>query len=143
MMRLLSAVAVAAVIGTALPAFGSDLHSMINAAADEHDVPRHIAHGVIKVESGYRCGLRNRVSGASGIMQVLPATARSVGVTGNLFDCSTGLRAGMRYLRLAISRGGSGCAGVSLYERGIYARLSCTAYGKKVMRAASLHHPGW
>ena len=112
MKRLISAVALAAVIATSLPAFASDLRSQIDSAADAHGIPRHIAHGVVTVESGYRCGLRNRSSGASGVMQVLPATARSVGVTGSLFDCSNGMRAGMRYLRMAIDRAGSGCAGV-------------------------------
>ncbi|WP_051396871.1 transglycosylase SLT domain-containing protein [Bradyrhizobium elkanii] len=139
MKRLLSAVALAAVIGTSLPAFGSDLRSMIDAAADEHGVPRRLAHAVIKVESNYNCRLRGS-AGERGIMQVKPATARSVGVTGNLFDCSTGVRAGMRYLRIAISRGGPGCAGVSLYQRGVYARPRCTVYGQKVIRAASLYH---
>lgn len=136
MKRLLSAVALATVIGTTLPAFGSDIHAMVSAAADEYGIPRHIAHGVVKIESGYRCNARNPQSNARGIMQVLPRTARSVGVTGNLFNCTTGLRAGMRYLKLAISRGGTGCAGVSLYERGVYARPRCTEYGRRVMRAA-------
>lgn len=139
MKRLLSAVAIAAVMGLSSPAFGSDLRSIIDAAADAHGVPRALAHAVIKVESNYNCTLRGR-AGERGIMQVKPATARSVGVTGNLFDCSTGARAGMRYLRLAISRGGAGCAGVSLYQRGVFARPSCTAYGQRVMRAASLGH---
>ena len=137
-MRLLSAVAVATVIGTSLPALGSDIRSMVNSAADQQGIPRHIAHGVVQVESRYKCHLTGR-AGERGIMQVKPATARSVGVTGNLYDCATGLRAGMRYLAIAISRGGSGCAGISLYQRGVYARPSCTAYGNKVMRAASLH----
>jgi soluble lytic murein transglycosylase-like protein len=74
-------------------------------------------------------------------MQVLPTTARSMGISGSLFECSTGLQAGMRYLRAALDRGGDGCAGVSLYQSGIFVRkLRCTAYGRKVMRAASLHH---
>lgn len=118
------------------PAFGQsakELHSLVDKTADRHGVPRKIAHSVVRVESAYRCKARNAKSGATGIMQVKPATARSVGVTGNLTDCKTGLEAGMRYLRLALNKGGVGCAGVSLYERGIFARPTCTGYGRKVM----------
>ncbi|NYG46399.1 soluble lytic murein transglycosylase-like protein [Bradyrhizobium sp. IAR9] len=139
MKRLLSAVAVAAVMGTSLPAFGSDLRSMIDAAADAQGISRALAHAVVKIESNYNCALRGS-AGERGIMQVKPATAHAVGVTGNLFDCSTGIRAGMAYLRVAISRGGPGCAGVSLYQRGVYARPNCTAYGRKVMRAFAAYH---
>ncbi|MEY9128308.1 hypothetical protein ABIA09_007870 [Bradyrhizobium yuanmingense] len=51
MKRLISAVAIAAVMGTSLPAFGSDLRSVINAAADAEGVPRVLAQAVAKVES--------------------------------------------------------------------------------------------
>ncbi|CAB4145961.1 LT_GEWL domain containing protein [uncultured Caudovirales phage] len=104
---------------------------MVTAAAQRHGVPVNLAHGVIRIESGYRCSARN--GGAIGIGQVFRATARSVGVYGNLFDCSTGLEASMRYLKLAINMHGSGCAGVSAYERGVYAPGRCTGYGRKVI----------
>ncbi|WP_316207299.1 transglycosylase SLT domain-containing protein [Bradyrhizobium sp. SZCCHNR3118] len=140
MKRLTSALAAASVIATALPAFAaSGLDSLIDAAADEHGIPRSLAHAVVKVESNYNCRLRGS-HGERGVMQVKPATARSVGVTGDLFDCSTGLRAGMLYLSIAIRRGGGGCSGISLYQRGVYGRPTCTAYGRKVLRAANLHH---
>jgi soluble lytic murein transglycosylase-like protein len=143
MLRFIGALAIAGVIGTSLPASAADLELMINSTADQNRVPRHIAHGVIRIESGYNCRNRNRLTGASGIMQVLPATAHSLGVRGNLLDCETGLAAGMRYLRAALDRGGDGCAGVSLYQSGIFVRkLKCTAYGRKVLRAASVHHQG-
>jgi soluble lytic murein transglycosylase-like protein len=131
---LLSAAAIAAVMETSLPALGSDLRSIIDAAADAQGIPRALAHAVVKVESNYNCHLLGS-AGERGIMQVKPVTAREVGVTGDLFDCATGARAGMAYLRIAISRGGSGCDGVSLYQRGVYAIPRCTAYGRKVMAA--------
>ncbi len=116
---------------------GSDnLRSLVRQIAQQNGVPPHIAHGVVMAESRYNCGAHNR-SGASGIMQVLPKTARSLGVSGSLRSCATGLQAGMRYLKLALNRGGYGCSGVSLYERGVYARPSCTAYGRRVMAYAS------
>lgn len=115
---------------------GHPVADLITAAARRHGVPVALAHGVARVESGYRCHARSHAN-ARGAMQVLPATARSVGIHGNLYDCATGIEAGMRYLRLVIARGGAGCAGVSLYERGLYARPVCTGYGRKVMRLAS------
>jgi len=136
MRNLLNAVAFAAVIGTSMPALGADIHAMVSAAAAAHGIPRSLAHAVATVESNYNCGLRGG-AGERGIMQVKPATARSVGVTGNLFDCATGLKAGMLYLRIALARGGRGCAGVSLYQRGVYGRPGCTAYGRKVMALAA------
>jgi soluble lytic murein transglycosylase-like protein len=111
------------------------LRAMVNQIARQHGVPTHIAHGVVMAESRYNCNAYNR-SGASGIMQVLPNTARSVGVHGSLRNCANGLNAGMKYLKLALNKGGYGCSGVSLYERGIYARPGCTAYGRKVMAHA-------
>lgn len=138
MRRLLSAVAIVAAIGTSLPASAGDLRSLVNDIADRNGVPHRLAHAVIKVESEYNCALRGN-AGERGIMQVKPATAREVGITGNLFDCTTGLRAGMRYLKIAIRRGGPGCAGVSLYQRGVYGKPRCTAYGRRVMAALGQH----
>lgn len=111
------------------------VHALVDQKAAKHGIPSHIAHGVVRVESRYRCDARNGVH--AGAMQVKPATARSVGVTGNLFTCEHGIEAGMRYLRLALDRGGVGCAGVSFYNRGIYARSICTGYGRKVLGGAS------
>jgi soluble lytic murein transglycosylase-like protein len=140
MKRLISALALASLtIGLALPASASDIRSKVDSVADAYGVPRAIAHGVVKVESRYNCHLTGR-AGERGIMQVKPATARSVGVTGNLYDCGTGLEAGMRYLRAALNRGGSGCAGISLYQKGLYGSVRCTPYGNKVLSAANRHH---
>ncbi len=113
----------------------SGLKAMVTQVANQNGVPAHIAHGVIMAESRYNCKAYNR-SGAAGIMQILPSTARSVGIHGSLQNCATGLQAGMKYLKLALNKGGYGCSGVSLYEKGVYARPSCTAYGRKVMAYA-------
>ena len=95
-------------------------------------VPLHLAHGVIRVESGYRCNAKNRHSTASGAGQLLRSTARALGVR-DPFDCRQNISASMRYLAQAIRRGGAGCAGVSLYNLGTSARPRCTAYGRRVM----------
>jgi soluble lytic murein transglycosylase-like protein len=123
-----------ALFGLALnPAQANDrARAIVAQTAAKHGVPVELALAVAKVESGFRCNARSRAN-ARGVMQVLPATARGVGVHGNLFDCRTGAEAGMRYLAAIIRRHGVNCASVSLYERGAHARPRCTAYGRKVM----------
>lgn len=114
-----------------------ELHALVTHAARRHGVPANVAHAIVRIESGYRCAARSH-AGARGIMQVLPATARGVGVSGNLYDCATGVEAGMRYLSQIIARHGTGCAALGLYERGAAARPVCTGYGRKAVRLASL-----
>ncbi|WP_311276141.1 lytic transglycosylase domain-containing protein [Methylobacterium sp. WCS2018Hpa-22] len=110
------------------------VRALVDRYAAKHSVPRRIAHGVVRTESGYRCGARNP-SGAAGLGQLMPATARELGVR-NPMDCAQNLDGAMRYLRKALNRGGSGCAGVSLYNLGTAARPRCTSYGRLVMARA-------
>lgn len=112
----------------------SFIELMVTEIAEAEGVPPDLAHGVVMIESGYDCAAYNRKSGATGIMQTLPSTARSVGVTGDLRDCKNGLVAGMRYLKLAIDAHGADCSGISAYNSGVFAKPRCTSYGRKVMR---------
>ena len=128
----------AAIIGCALPTLVQarevepSIYDLVTSMAEAHGVDPALAHAVVEVESGYKCSAKNRHSSASGPMQVLRSTARSVGVTGNLHDCRTGLEAGMRYLKKMVqASGGNGCAAASAYNRGSVG--GCTAYGRKVM----------
>lgn len=110
--------------------------SIVDAAARRHGVPLNIARAVMKVESGGNCRARSW-AGAIGAMQVLPATARAMGIYGSLYVCENSIEAGVRYLRKIADRysGVFDCAIVSLYNRGIGARPICNEYGKKVMSA--------
>jgi soluble lytic murein transglycosylase-like protein len=124
-------------VALAVPATAqaADIHRSVTQAARAHGVPPALAHGVVKVESGYRCNARNRHSTAKGIMQVLDGTARGVGVHGNRLKCQTGLEAGMRYLREAYRKAqGNWCWAATLYNQGTGSRARCNAYGRKVMR---------
>ena len=113
------------------------LAALLAASAARNGVPLRVARAIMTIESRGRCHVTSR-AGARGAMQVLPATARSVGVHGNLWDCATGIEAGMRYLSQIIARHGLSCGALATYERGIYARPRCTAYGRKAVRLASL-----
>ncbi|GEM_PF-4928354 len=111
------------------------IYAMVTAAAERHGVPVALAHAIIKIESGYNCHARSRY-GALGIGQVMPSSARAEGVSGNLYECSTGLEASMRYLKRAIATYGDNCAAASAYNTGIYGRGRCTGYGRRAIRLA-------
>jgi soluble lytic murein transglycosylase-like protein len=109
------------------------LRGLVTRIAIEEGVPPALGHGVVRIESGYRCNAYNR-SGASGIMQILPRTAAGVGIRGNLRSCATGLRAGMRYLRQAYVRAhGNMCVAASFYNTGLGGGGRCSAYGRRVI----------
>jgi soluble lytic murein transglycosylase-like protein len=115
--------------------FIGGLRAMVDAAASSAGVPGGIAHAVIRQESNYNPHLRGS-AGEWGLGQIKCQTAREVGLAGNcgqLADAAVNLRFSMAYLRRALDRGGNGCAGVSLYQRGIYGRASCSGYGRAVM----------
>lgn len=119
----------------------NSIRDMVTTVANEHGIPPALAHSVVKVESTYRCSAKSR-DGAMGIMQVMPKTARAIGVNGNLLDCRTGLKAGMKYLKLAIDRYGVTCAGISAYNTGMGGKARCTAYGRKIMRLMGQYNEG-
>ena len=114
---------------------------MLTEAAYRNNVPARLLHGIVMVESHYHCGARN--GGSLGIGQVKPATARAVGVTGNLLDCRTGLEAAARYLRLTLDRAGGDWTGAAtLYNQGVAATPRRSAYSNKVMRFAMEDNDG-
>lgn len=81
----------------ALPVEKRPFHEEIARASMDTGIAVELLHAVIAVESGYR---RDAVSpkGASGLMQLLPGTARRYG-TSRLFDPGANVQAGARYLR--------------------------------------------
>jgi hypothetical protein len=74
----------------------ADLTPLIRRAAAAYGVPENLIRAVIQQESG---GRANAVSsaGAAGLMQLMPATARALGVT-DVFNPVQNVFAGTRYL---------------------------------------------
>ncbi|MEL6808084.1 MAG: lytic transglycosylase domain-containing protein [Pseudomonadota bacterium] len=99
-----------------------ELRAQIEAAAAENDIPVELVQKVVIRESTHRPAARN--GPYYGLMQILPATARSMGFRGqpdDLLDAETNLRYATRYLRGAwlVSDGDMDTA-VMWYARGYY-----------------------
>lgn len=113
---------------------------LIESLSAEYGVDPAIVHGIIAVESGHNCSAAVK-GGARGPMGVLPSTARSVGVHGELTDCRNGMVAGIRYLKRAMTESGDGCAATSAYNTGALGSKRCTRYGKRVLKMAEAYRP--
>lgn len=95
---------------------------LIQAAAEENDVPVALVQRVVIRESTHQPTAQN--GPYYGLMQILPATARSMGFRGeptDLLDAETNLRYATRYLRGAwLVSGGDMNEAVQWYARGYY-----------------------
>lgn len=90
---------------------------MIAQAAARYGVPAQLALAVAQKESGLRNEV-NVTSGAAGIMQLMPATAKSLGVT-NVMDPAQNIDAGVRYLGMMLAQfGGDPALAVAAYDWG-------------------------
>jgi len=122
-------------VAFATPAYAFDVEDAMTQIANQHGVDPATVRAVAEVESSMRCGVKNGAS--QGIMQVQKGAAKHVGVRWPFKTCNDEIEAGVKYLKLAIDRGGDGCIGYTLYNEGINARLHCSAYGRKVIRIKS------
>ena len=99
-----------------------ELRALINRYAEYHQIPVTLLHRVIIRESTHRPWARN--GPYYGLMQILPATARSMGYQGSaegLLDAETNLKYAGRYLRGAwLVSGGNEAEAVQWYARGYY-----------------------
>ncbi|HHX55448.1 MAG TPA: lytic transglycosylase domain-containing protein [Clostridiales bacterium] len=75
---------------------GTNLNEIFEEASRTHGVPTNLLVAVAKVESNYNSNAVSR-SGASGVMQLMPATARGLGVT-DVFDARQNINGGAKYL---------------------------------------------
>ena len=86
------------------------------AAAAKYGIPAPILMRQINAESGWRPDARSS-AGAEGIMQLMPGTARSLGVT-NPFDPVQNIDGGARYLKEQYDRFGSWDKALAAYNAG-------------------------
>lgn len=99
-----------------------ELRSLIEGTATQYGVPPDLVQRVVIRESRHNPGARN--GPYYGLMQILPATARSMGYQGRpegLLDAETNLTYAVKYLRGAwLVAGGDRDQAVRLYAKGYY-----------------------
>ena len=98
-----------------LPA-NQPLDAMISQIANETGLDPKLLHALVIVESAYDIGAVSPV-GARGLTQLMPDTARELGVT-NAFDSEQNLRGGARYLAIQIGRFGDLRLALAAYNSG-------------------------
>lgn len=89
--------------------------ALVDAYARRYGIPLQIARNLVRVESG---GRQDAVSpsGARGVMQLMPATARALGI--DIDDPEQNIEGGMRYLRRQYDRFGRWDLALAAYHSG-------------------------
>jgi hypothetical protein len=82
------------------PNYNGEYDHHIAAASSTHGVSMQLVRAVIQVESDFD-SLARSSKGAQGLMQLMPDTARQLGVS-NAFDPRQNIFAGVRYLRILL-----------------------------------------
>jgi hypothetical protein len=88
--------------GNTLTSGCAELDAMFDAAGRQYNINPNLLRAVAQVESNFRANATSP-AGAMGIMQIMPATARHLGVT-DPFDPLQSIMGGARYLREQLDR---------------------------------------
>jgi soluble lytic murein transglycosylase-like protein len=101
---------------SALPA-GVPYRDLISAAAKRHDVDPALLAGLIRQESGFNASAGS-AAGAQGLTQLMPATARGLGVS-NPLDPAQSIEGGAKYLAAQLQHfGGDVTKALAAYNAG-------------------------
>lgn len=96
---------------------------LVSAAATANQLPAALVHAVIQAESAYDPSARS-AKGAGGLMQLMPDTAREMGVS-NVYDPQANIQGGAKYLKRLLTLFDNDIAlAVAAYNAGPQAVLS-------------------
>ncbi len=80
----------------------SQLLGMINQVASRHGVDERLVQALIKQESGFNPNATSR-TGAMGLMQLMPSTAKSLGVK-DPYNAAQNVEGGVKYLKSMLNK---------------------------------------
>lgn len=95
--------------------FGGNLDKMIQGAASKYGIPASIFSALVKAESGGNANAKSSC-GAIGLTQLMPGTARSLGV--NPYNASENLEGGAKYLAQQYKKFGKWDLALAAYNAG-------------------------
>ena len=78
------------------------IEDSIQKAAAKYNLPPVLIKAVMRAESNFEVGAVSK-AGAKGLMQLMPATAKELGVT-DIFDIDQNIDGGAKYLRQMLDR---------------------------------------
>jgi soluble lytic murein transglycosylase-like protein len=80
----------------------SQLLNMINQVANKHGVDEKLVQALIKQESGFNPNAKSK-SGAIGLMQLMPSTAKALGVN-DPYNAAQNVEGGVKYLKSMLNK---------------------------------------
>ncbi|WP_377888102.1 lytic transglycosylase domain-containing protein [Alkalihalobacillus sp. R86527] len=94
-----------------------EIDGYIEELSDRYQVDSKLVHSIIKQESGYDPSAVSH-AGAVGLMQLMPATARGLGVE-NPYDAKQNIEGGVKYIKQMLSKyGGDTKLALAAYNAG-------------------------
>ena len=88
--------------GNETPTTKAEIANLIDKYSEAHNLDADFVKAVVQQESGFNPNATSKC-GAMGLMQLMPATAKSLGVT-NAFNPEQNINGGVKYLKTLLDR---------------------------------------